>query len=249
MVFFFDKLYFYRLTRAYITPRIDHRISETEAGRRFLEKMRENHGDDEIISKEKQPISKTSGDNLAGSGGNINNGRSTANIGFRIPLFELKRRQTALRASLEELIVEYLRGLTAEGESDLSNEYFEHNRERREKRDRRTKNAMLNDIDGLRSSVANDIEIDVLSESDKKDGIDRGRHRTEHGASITSDVDEKNILNSDGNAKVKNNNGKEQLVCTEQNRRITHLDRDVLEAAVGNESDYEHNIRRLLNYR
>lgn len=204
---------------------------------------------------------KAAADNSGGNaGGNTGSNRGGGNIGnyggtsnnLRIPLLELKRRQSTLRASLEELIVEYLRGLTAEGESDLSNEYFEHNRERREKREkRRTKNTMLHDIDGLGSS--NDIEIDVLSESDKRDGGgggERGRHRVEHGASIISDVDDKNNeLNTDGRATVRDDKRKEQIVCAEQNRRITHLDRNALDSAVGNESDYEHNIRRLLNYR
>ena len=79
---------FHRLTRAYIAPRFDHRIAETEAGRRFLETLRRNHenGGDDAFTDE----------------------------GMANQFEDFKHRRMALRASLEELIVEYLRGLTSD---------------------------------------------------------------------------------------------------------------------------------------
>lgn len=252
---------YFRLTRAYITPRIDHRISETEAGRRFLEKLRENHDDDVLVGggDEKRPKESVSvgtaiGDGSSG-GGRFSGGHSGGISSLHIPLLELKRKQSALRASLEELIVEYLRGLTAEGENDLSTEYFEHNRERRKKRDHRTKNgnnvnagrqSRSNSISSTASTVGNDIEIDVLSESDEK------RKRIQFSDGSITEFDE-NAAVADAAAALHAQAIKKELlqqpVCGAKKRRIIHLDRNVLDSAVGNESDYEHNIRRLLNYR
>lgn len=160
----------------------------------------------------------------------------------------MKRKQTALRASLEELIVEYLRGLTGEGDNDLSNEYFEHHRERREKRERRKNDANVRSNEVTGGSVADNIEIDVLSESDRNGGSDRRRLRFGATENIT-DV-ESEEYNEDGSSRKHGKVAtKKDAVCTEQKRRISHLDRNVLEQALANESDYEHNIRRLLNYR
>lgn len=246
---------YFRLTRAYITPRIDHRISETEAGRRFLEKLRENHDDDVLVGghaekrpKESASVGTAIGDGSSG-GGRFSAGHGGGISSLHIPLLELKRKQSALRASLEELIVEYLRGLTAEGDNDLSNEYFEHNRERRKKRDHRTGTAgqsRSNSISSTASTVGNDIEIDVLSESDEK------RKRIQFSDGSITELDE-NAVEAEAAAALHAQTIKKELlqqpVCGVKKRRIIHLDRNVLDSAAGNESDYEHNIRRLLNYR
>lgn len=227
-------------------------MSETEAGRRFLEKLRENHDDDELRTNgaEKRPPHREGSPRRTGSRG----GGTGVVSSLRVPLLELKRKQSALRASLEELIVEYLRGLTAEGEPDLSNEYFDHNRKKRDNRRRRTytsnTDTFANEIDGNADSVSNNIEIDVLSENDAE------RRRVQYNAGNLTEIDENSEYSSDearpstmkysGESVVQQ---KDRPVCGEQKRRVIHLDRHILDSAVGNESDYEHNIRRLLNYR
>lgn len=241
-----------------------------------MEKLRENHDDDVLVGGhvEKRPKESASiGTSIGGgssSSGRFAGGHSGGGLSnLHIPLLELKRKQSVLRASLEELIVEYLRGLTAEGDNDLSNEYFEHNRERRKKRDHRTKtNTNSNDLNNSRdsgnsgsdggnrnsrsniisstaSTVGNDIEIDVLSERDDK------RKRIQFSDGSITELDENTVAAETAatHGKTIKKELQQQPVCGVKKRRIIHLDRNVLESAVGNESDYEHNIRRLLNYR
>lgn len=82
-----------RLTREYITPNVDHRILETEAGKRFLYALRRSDQKDEVV-----PLARAS---------------------FHIDdVDSLRRKRVSLRASLEELIIEYLQSLTPSSDQE-----------------------------------------------------------------------------------------------------------------------------------
>lgn len=246
--------YDFRLTRAYITPRIDQRISETEAGRRFLEKLRENHDDDDVRAGNdgKRPSHGNKPSRRSGSRTDVGGSGTVSSL--HVPLLELKRKQSALRASLEELIVEYLRGLTADSEPDLTKDSFQHSRVRRSSRRQRVEaqnaNPNVNHTEANTKNIINDIEIDVLTAND----VER-RHIQlasgnlsdlyENSEYINDEVPPATLTHIDDSVGKQ----KDQTVCGNQKRRVVHFDREVLDSVVENESDYEHNIRRLLNYR
>lgn len=211
---FIDVMLFYyystpfRLTRAYTSPLIDHQMAETEAGKKFLETMRR--------SKEIEAA--------------LNESLATNRIAdFKHHSYvELKSKRNSLRTSLEELILEYLRGLSPPGDEE---NYMEFSKRIRKKREIyvNEQNKHENKSDKL------DLEADSVYQ------------RTEIGAmniTVTSDEDYDSDTKYDRYRSVS-----ERSVCLDHRRRITQLDQFSLDQSIENEADDEHNIRRILNYR
>lgn len=96
-----------RLSPPNTTPKFDPLKTESIAGRRFLEVLRQNHDDgNESISPD--PIVQNV--HLASFGSGIQN-ENTKN--------DFKKRRMTLRASLEELLEEYLRGFAPENDERI----------------------------------------------------------------------------------------------------------------------------------
>lgn len=205
LLFFFHFLC--RLTRAYISPKINHRLSETEAGRKFLQALRERHDEDEEARPQVQ---------------------ASSILGSVIHRDDLKQKRTKLRASLEELIVEYLRSLAPEEE--------DRHLERRHKRE------------------INGNSIDALSDDDAAKKLNRSASGSVKSAINAIVLKNESHISDDRNGdpvQIDNENAtlSSKNVCAERKQRIAQLDRIELEKALQNESDYEHNIRSLLNHR
>lgn len=198
-------IFFFRLTRAYISPKINHRLSETEAGRKFLQALRERHEEDEDVGPQVQ---------------------ASSIIGSVYRRDNLKQKRTKLRASLEELIVEYLRSLAPDNDDQ--------HLDRRHKRD-----INKNSIDTLSDDVHKNIS------GSEKSAINAIVVKNESHVSDESDDERVQIDSENGTSSLSS----PKNVCVERKQRITQLDRIELEKALQNESDYEHNIRRILNYR
>lgn len=100
-----------RLSPSNAQPKTDHRTTETIAGHRFLEALRQNHNDDEEL--ESTPMVEHV---------------QAASFAFELKkdddASEIKKKRMTLRASLEELLVQYLRGLAPEND----NKFTEHSR-------------------------------------------------------------------------------------------------------------------------
>lgn len=195
--------YFCRLTRAYISPKINHRLSETEAGRKFLQALRERHVEDEEARPQVQ---------------------ASSILGSVFHRDDLKQKRTQLRASLEELIVEYLRSLAPEEDDQHA--------ERRRKRE------------------INGNSIDALSDDDDlAEKMNRSVSGSEKSAINAIVLKNESHISDDRSGDNENATSSSKNVCAERKQRIAQLDRIELEKALRNESDYEHNIRSLLNYR
>lgn len=139
---------------------------------------------------------------------------------------DLKQKRTKLRASLEELIVEYLRSLAPDGEDQ--------HLDRRHKRD----------INGNPGDTLSDDAAKNVNEN-----ID-GSGKSAINAIVVKNESHISDDRNDGRVQIDNENATlPKYVCAESKQRVTQLDRIELEKALQNESDYEHNIRRLLNYR
>lgn len=191
------------LTRTYVSPKIHHRLSETEAGRRFLETLRQRHDEDEELEVESKrrffPEEKLHRD-------------------------ELKRKRMTLRASLEEMIEEYLRGIAPESDH-FSNEYI--NRKKRNKR-----NVTISELSD------NEINLENGEVIANKSGEINAENST--AISDRSENQDSDVFSSDANL---------DDMCSERRRRITQLDRIELDKALQNSSDEEYSVRQLLNYR
>lgn len=190
--FFF--YYLYRLTSAHISPRFDYRNQETQAGRKFLQTLRKH--DDEIE----------------------NNDETKKNYEKINPI----EKKDNLRASLERLIVEYLKKLTSD-----DRESFEDN-----PRNRRN----LNNLTSLQPIKSDSENLINKTDSEVEERIEIGVRNITVTESVDSNEEKINMLY-------------EQTMCSERKRRIAQLDRFELEDALRNETDNEHNIRRILNYR
>lgn len=209
MILFLFRIFFdSRLTRAYISPKINHRLSETEAGRKFLQALRERHDEDEDVEPQV---------------------RASSILGSVYRRDNLKQKRTKLRASLEELIVEYLRSLAPEDDDQ--------NLDRRHKRD-----INGNAIDALSDDVAKNASRN--SSGSEKSAINAVVVKNE--SHISDGHTDEAVQNENENA---TSTSSSKIVCAERKKTVRSLDRIQLEKALQNESDYEHNIRLLLNYR
>lgn len=196
-----------RLSRAYAAPHHNHRLFESEAGRRFLHALRQRHEEDDDendsnVSEEEQSTEVE-----------VDQRRVR------------KRKRVTLRASLEELIVEYLRSLAPD--SDVSETLLR----RRKRRDQMKNQSVSNDTE-TDSVQFNFDYFNVTKDDENSEMVDRIESH------LTNDVD----TNATTTTTTKS-------VCHERRQRVTQLDRHELEKALQNDSGIEHNIRQLLNYR
>lgn len=217
---------FCRLTPI-VSPRFDQRLSETIAGRRFLETLRQHHEEDKELETTEP---------------NALNVRTASFFGpkQKETVNDLKRKRMTLRASLEELLVEYLRNLAPETDDSI---------EDRSRVKRSIRNIGSNAVAGsdyhLSHSVVNNVNNS--SAQAEKLSVDNNSAIPPPSVlreSIDANTDDGDDVNNDDGTKNASSNS-----CPERRQRISQLDRNELNAALRNDSDYEHNIRRLLNYR
>lgn len=189
-------------------------MAETEAGKKFLETMRR--------SKE---IEAALNESLATN--------KIADLKHH-SYVELKTKRNSLRASLEELILEYLHGLAPPGDEE---NYMEFSKRIRKKRD----------IDDDDDDASSQPELN----SDKVDlDADSVYQRTEIGAmniTVTSSADDEDFDSDTKYDRYKSVS--ERSMCKDHRRRIMQLDASSLDQSIESEGDHEHNIRRILNYR
>lgn len=144
---------------------------------------------------------------------------------------ELKRKRMTLRASLEELLVEYLnlRGLTADGDGSNDDQS-------RVKRDANSPQSYRFRRNDQNRHIENSDAENVNNLNAEK------RVQTNSNADIRFE----NIETDDTNNSTTNST---KSVCPQRRQRITQLDRNELATAIQSDSQHEHNIRGLLNYR
>lgn len=95
-----------------LTPKTVPNLDETVAAKRLLYALRQSHTNDSATSPPIEPTAQTV---------------KTASFGFgakpKDDVNDLKRKRMTLRASLESLLVEYLRGLAPESDNDLMDDH------------------------------------------------------------------------------------------------------------------------------
>jgi hypothetical protein len=202
-------------------------VQQTEAGRRFLETLRQTHANQQESSDYEEQTTKNS----------QKKGAIQSDVETIIPP---KEKRNSLRASLERMIVKYLRKITSDEDDDVE--------DASERRNRRN----LNNSTLFDSSA---VVVDDMASSEKETSENSKSHVSELKNNDNSDDDEENDEengssdeNIDGN-KIKNSMWNGNLMCSEKKRRITQLDRFELEKSIENEMDNEINIRNVLNYR
>lgn len=229
IIFSWD-LFTFRFTRAFITPKLDYRFAETEAGKKFLTTLRQHHEEDDVDIKKVRENSPTDA-------------------------VESKQNLKEMRSQLEGLLVAYLTNLSPAGEQ-ISYEHLSDNtrkkRDNFESSDRKnsvnnisSKNVNNNDLDD--NAVAIDISDSVSDDASNKTSAIKieNKKRVQIGV--------RNVTDTVVNSAEKNSNNtiaqSAQSECNLRNQRITVLDRFDLNNSMQRENSSEHNIRLLLNYR
>lgn len=197
-----------RLVREFTSlPKLDHRLTETEAGRIFLEMLRQHDDIDVEINNE---YSSTTQKNVV----------------------DVKTKRNALRNTLEDLIVEYLKDLNTDSEEYL------------EEFTKRQKRSVTNNKVIFKESNEN-REMDETAEVfDDSGGEKWGRF--EIGV---RNISVSKILYEIRDHKVMENVINKRSECTGQFRKISSLSQFDLDSVQQNVTDSEHNIRRVLNSR
>ncbi|XP_055388084.1 uncharacterized protein LOC129616470 [Condylostylus longicornis] len=254
------KLDIKRLAKAFFItskpPVTISRKEETQAGRKFLEALKNgpripDENQEEVVvidsSDTYTEIESGSSDSLENNlAGVITN--------------QLNARKASLRASLEKLIIRYLRKLSPDENFDyeMHKRSIRYKRNMRRKRVKRlskqnsTKNSKES-IEELNISYDNDFDINFNDTDDqnttKYDKMVLGKSHLRINLGEHFVVDE-NFGNKKLEYEQRQQKLKEiRLFCPDQKRKVSSLDRFDIENSYRNESMEDYNIRRLLNRR
>lgn len=242
-----------------LTPPKHPIYDETLAGRRFLEALRQRHdemGDDEDDDSHNATSARPSVHKDIKTASAFNFG-ATPKVADDAN--ELKRKRMNLRASLEELLVEYLNLRTASVTDDTSNDAANDSDPRWSRAKRSSKifpqstayarnspkqkrTVSGNDDNGGGDNAADDhIENRMNNANDEQHmRISSQTVETPNGSIEIDDGDDRSNVTATNVTKS---------VCPQRRHRTTQLDRNELAKAIHSGSEHEHNIRGLLNYR
>lgn len=214
-----------------MTPRVDHHFAETVAGRKFLETLRQHHDEDDVNTKKQQKGIPNSSDNS-------------------------KENLKDMRSKLEGLLVAYLTNLSPGGEQlseELNGNSLKNIRKKRDDIDSNvTKNSVTSEYENKLNS--NELDVDAV-EIDKSDNVSDAPNKTsaikfENKKRLQIGVRNITVVNStELNSSENTNDTSAQNECNLRKQRITVLDRYDLNNSMQKETNSEHNIRLLLNYR
>lgn len=196
-----------------LTPKPIPRLDETVAARRLLEALRSHKKDNDTTNPTEQTIKVASFDfGLVP--------KDDAN--------DLKRKRMTLRASLESLLVEYLRGLAPDNDG------------------------LTDDPRGGRVKRSNSVDIALRtndqnkSENSNAENVNNLNVRNEK---LSRNNNSEAYENDEIDDRDNRTSNASRSFCPERNHRVTQLDRNELATAIQNISEHEHNIRSLLNHR
>lgn len=193
-------------------PKHDPIFDEKLAGRRFLEALRQH----DKMENHTSPVPAV----------------QTASFNFgtkpKEDAKELKRKRMSLRASLEELLVEYLNLHSLTADSDGSND---------DRLLRRRK----------RLSISPQTSASQRNERNSNENSDDDDENNVNNRELNNNI--QSVENVQFDDKMNATENGTQTVCPQRRQRITQLDRTELAAAIQYVSEHEHNIRQLLNYR
>lgn len=209
-------LYFNRLMPVPTSSRSEPIFNETVYGFRFLEALRHHKNETDLTDPTVQTVKAAT----------FNFGATPKNDAN-----ELKRKRMTLRASLEELLVEYLHGL-APNSDDVTNDHS---------RIKRRANAPQNNQFSVNDRTNENIDTEHINNANAENRVQNKQSAKMQHENIDIDDD-----SSSTNTTATNST---KSVCSERKRRVTQLDRNEVASAIQDISDHEYNIRRLLNYR
>lgn len=212
---------------------------ETITGRRFLEALRQHHelDDNNTVRPNVHRNVKTA---------------SSFNFGMKPKAddaddLKLKQKRMNLRASLEELLVEYLNLRTASVTDDTSGDATNADDRSRVKRSSKSypQSAAHARIPQKRNINDNNdhIKSEINNANHEEHRMRNSRQTVENpngSTEMDNDDDDKSNMTAANVTKS---------VCPQRRQRISQLDRNELATAIQSGSEHEHNIRGLLNYR
>lgn len=237
---FFLYIHLNRLT----PPKLDPIYDETIAGRRFLEALRQNHGTETNDTVAAVPPNVLPNVRTASS---FNFGVTPKADGDVDDANDLQRKRMNLRASLEELLVEYLNLRTTSSVADDETSDDTANDGNRS----RVKRASSESFPQSAAIHARLPQKRNVNDNDAKIRINIGNGEHRLPISQTGEIPNESIEldNDDYGNSTAATNATAKNVCEQRRQRITQLDRNELATAIHSGSEHEHNIRGLLNYR
>lgn len=242
---FLNKFLYFRIARAYFTPRPNIRLVETVAGKLFLATLRQHHEeDDEDLTKRHNR--------------------------YPFEMESLKHKRKELRSELEGLLVEYLHNLAPHPDENTRKKRDNFYDSEKMISDLQQSADQIEPLDNKKTYnnnnklfdeyVANDVDDDSdnfnltafnKTSAIRLDNSNKNRNRVQIGVrNIT--IDEKSVSENITD-KLENSNdaiaSSAKSECNERRQKITVLDRYDLDNSIRNGTNAEHNIRQLLNYR